>query len=144
MNLANKSAVITGASVGLGYVIARRFAAEGAKVCICARNIDAIERAAAEIRAAIQAEVLSAAADVSHRSWPASMPTAIIVSAAAPEFPRTLFEQLREGGRVVVPVGPIDCQQLELITKEAGSPVVTREVACRFVPLIGEKGYSSE
>jgi protein-L-isoaspartate(D-aspartate) O-methyltransferase len=69
---------------------------------------------------------------------------AIIVSAAAPEFPRTLFEQLREGGRMVVPVGPIDCQQLELIAKEAGSPVVTREVACRFVPLIGEKGYSSD
>ena len=65
MNLANKSAVITGASVGLGYVIARRFAEEGAKVCICARNIDAIERAATEIRAATRAEVLSAAADVS-------------------------------------------------------------------------------
>ena len=68
---------------------------------------------------------------------------AIIVSAAAPEFPRTLFEQLREGGRLVVPVGPIDCQQLELITKQAGSPVITREVGCRFVPLIGDKGYSS-
>jgi protein-L-isoaspartate(D-aspartate) O-methyltransferase len=68
---------------------------------------------------------------------------AIIVSAAAPEFPTTLFEQLREGGRLVVPVGPDDCQQLELITKQAGSPVTTREVGCRFVPLIGEKGYSS-
>ncbi len=66
---------------------------------------------------------------------------AIIVSAAAPEFPRTLFEQLREGGRLVVPVGPIECQQLELITKQAASPVITREVGCRFVPLIGEKGY---
>ena len=69
---------------------------------------------------------------------------AIIVSAAAPEFPRTLFEQLREGGRLVVPVGPIDCQQLELITKQEGNPVITREVGCRFVPLIGEKGYSSK
>jgi len=69
---------------------------------------------------------------------------AIIVSAAAPEFPRTLFEQLREGGRLVVPVGPIECQQLELITKQAGIPVITREVSCRFVPLIGEKGYSCE
>jgi protein-L-isoaspartate(D-aspartate) O-methyltransferase len=69
---------------------------------------------------------------------------AIIVSAAAPEFPRTLFEQLREGGRLVVPVGPIDCQQLQLITKQLGSPVITREVGCRFVPLIGEQGYSSK
>lgn len=69
---------------------------------------------------------------------------AIIVSAAAPEFPTTLFEQLREGGRLVVPVGPVDCQQLELITKLEGSPVITREVGCRFVPLIGERGYSSK
>jgi protein-L-isoaspartate(D-aspartate) O-methyltransferase len=69
---------------------------------------------------------------------------AIIVSAAAPEFPRTLFEQLREGGRLVVPVGPIDCQQLQLITKQLGSPVMTREIGCRFVPLIGEQGYSSK
>lgn len=69
---------------------------------------------------------------------------AIIVSAAAPEFPRTLFEQLREGSRLVVPVGPIDCQQLQLITKQLGNPVVTREVGCRFVPLIGEQGYSSK
>lgn len=69
---------------------------------------------------------------------------AIIVSAAAPELPGTLFDELREGGRLVVPVGPVDCQQLQLITKHAGSPVITREVGCRFVPLIGEKGYPTQ
>lgn len=68
MKLVNKSAVITGASLGLGNAIARRFAAEGAKVCICARSKDEIERAAAEIREATQAEVLSAVADVSREA----------------------------------------------------------------------------
>lgn len=66
---------------------------------------------------------------------------AIIVSAAAPELPAALFVQLKEGGRLVVPVGPPDSQQLLLITKEKGSPVVVESVPCRFVPLIGARGY---
>lgn len=68
---------------------------------------------------------------------------AIIVSAAAPEIPPPLFEQLREAGRLVIPVGPLDCQVLELVTKQQGRPVVSRQVGCRFVPLIGEQGYPS-
>jgi NAD(P)-dependent dehydrogenase (short-subunit alcohol dehydrogenase family) len=65
MKLANKSAVITGASQGLGHAIARRFAEEGAKVCLCARNSEQLTRAAAEIHESTQAEVLSSVADVS-------------------------------------------------------------------------------
>ena len=68
MKLANKSAVITGASLGLGNVIARRFAAEGAKVCICARNKVEVDQAAAELRQATGGEVLSAAADVAREA----------------------------------------------------------------------------
>ena len=66
---------------------------------------------------------------------------AIIVSAAAPEFPAALFAQLKDGGRLVAPVGPSDTQQLLLITKEGGSPVIVESVPCRFVPLIGARGY---
>ena len=69
---------------------------------------------------------------------------AIIVSAAAPELPRALFEQLKEGGRLLVPVGPADCQNLELVQKREGKPAVTNLTGCRFVPLIGEEGYSPE
>ena len=65
----------------------------------------------------------------------------IIVAAAAPQFPQALFDQLREGGRLVVPVGPPDAQLLQLITKEHGEPVTSQRVGCRFVPLIGEHGY---
>ena len=66
---------------------------------------------------------------------------AIIVSAAAPELPAILFTQLKEGGRLVAPVGPSDSQQLLLVTKEKGSPVIVESVPCRFVPLIGARGY---
>ena len=41
----------------------------------------------------------------------------------------------------MVPVGPSESQQLLLITKEKGSPVVVESVPCRFVPLIGAGGY---
>jgi len=67
---------------------------------------------------------------------------AIVVSAAAPEFPGTLFAQLKEGGRLVAPVGSSETQQLLLVTKEDGSPVIVESVPCRFVPLIGARGYS--
>jgi len=66
----------------------------------------------------------------------------IVVSAAAPQFPQALFDQLREGGRLVVPVGPAEAQVIQLITKEQGRPVIAHQVACRFVPLIGKEGYS--
>jgi len=68
----------------------------------------------------------------------------VIVSAAAPQLPLALFDQLRESGRLVIPVGPADGQLLQLIKKEQGRPVISQHVACRFVPLIGEQGYPPE
>jgi len=65
MKLSQKTAVITGASQGLGYAIARRFAEEGARVCICARSSADIDRTAVEIRNLTGSEVLSSATDVS-------------------------------------------------------------------------------
>jgi protein-L-isoaspartate(D-aspartate) O-methyltransferase len=61
---------------------------------------------------------------------------AILVSAATPEMPPALFAQLREGGRLVVPVGPPSSQELQLIGKIAGEPEVRVLEGCRFVPLV--------
>ena len=61
---------------------------------------------------------------------------AIIVSAAAPEVPHALIEQLAEGGRMIIPVGPTDSQQLQVIHKENGRPRISLRELCRFVPLI--------
>ena len=68
---------------------------------------------------------------------------AIVVSAAAPQIPTSLLEQLREGGRMVIPVGPAQAQELQLVSKQDGRSLVQSLDGCRFVPLIGGQGYSS-
>ena len=45
---------------------------------------------------------------------------------------------------MVIPIGPAQAQQLQLVIKRAGSPVVTVLEGCRFVPLIGEEGYPGD
>ncbi|MDA1257804.1 MAG: protein-L-isoaspartate(D-aspartate) O-methyltransferase [Chloroflexi bacterium] len=74
--------------------------------------------------------------------WPEGAPyDGIIVSAGAPELPLALLEQLRVGGRMVVPVGPIGKQNLLLAVKtEIGHQ--TKELgACAFVPLFGRGAW---
>jgi len=70
--------------------------------------------------------------------WPEKAPfDAIIVTAAAPEWPRTLISQLAEGGRMVIPVGEQDWNQtLWLLTKLDGNLVKDSLGPVRFVPLI--------
>jgi len=66
----------------------------------------------------------------------------IAVSAAAPQVPPSLFQQLAEHGRMVIPVGSTHSQQLQLISKIDGRPQTTLLEACRFVPFIGAQGYT--
>ena len=71
------------------------------------------------------------------RGWPEYSPyDAILVSAAAWEVPPLLFDQLREGGRMVVPVGPGSSQELQLIRKVGGQAEMRNLEGCRFVPLV--------
>jgi protein-L-isoaspartate(D-aspartate) O-methyltransferase len=63
---------------------------------------------------------------------------AILVSAAAASVPEPLFRQLREGGRLMIPVGSSEVQDLQLLRKHHGTRVVQVLDACRFVPLVTE------
>jgi protein-L-isoaspartate(D-aspartate) O-methyltransferase len=63
----------------------------------------------------------------------------IIVTAAAQRLPQTLFDQLREGGLLVIPIGPSQAQSLQAIKKVNGQPAVQELSGCRFVPLVGSE-----
>jgi protein-L-isoaspartate(D-aspartate) O-methyltransferase len=67
---------------------------------------------------------------------------AIAVAAAAPDLPAPLYDQLAERGRLVVPVGGRRGQQLQLVVRSPEGPAVARSIPCRFVPLVGEEGFS--
>jgi len=67
----------------------------------------------------------------------------IIVTAAAPEEPPPLLEQLADGGRLVIPVGTRSHQVLKLIRRENDRYITTGHCGCRFVPLVGEYGWKS-
>lgn len=65
----------------------------------------------------------------------------ILVAAAAPHIPASLVAQLRDGGRLVAPVGTRYEQQVHLVRKEGGDIFVTTHDLCRFVPLVGAEGW---
>jgi protein-L-isoaspartate(D-aspartate) O-methyltransferase len=67
----------------------------------------------------------------------------IAVAAAAPAIPPALYEQLVEGGRLVVPRGGRWGQQLVVVVRTQDGPLERASVPCRFVPLVGAEGFGS-
>jgi protein-L-isoaspartate(D-aspartate) O-methyltransferase len=68
----------------------------------------------------------------------------IIVTAAAPSIPNELRDQLADGGRLVIPVGPRDHQVLTLVVRRGDDWHETPHGAVVFVPLIGQGGFPDE
>jgi len=70
--------------------------------------------------------------------WPDAAPfDAIMVTAAAPRIPAPLTQQLRDGGRLIIPLGE-DWQELVLVTRRAGRFEERRVLPVRFVPMTGK------
>ena len=66
---------------------------------------------------------------------------AILVAAGAPSVPPALIDQLATGGRLLIPIGTLEEQQLTMVHKTAAG-ITTEEVArCVFVPLLGKYGW---
>jgi protein-L-isoaspartate(D-aspartate) O-methyltransferase len=74
--------------------------------------------------------------------WPEHSPyEAIIVTAAAPDIPRPLTDQLADGGRLVAPVGSQWSQVLVKVRRQGDLLIRERLTAVAFVPLVGEYGW---
>lgn len=79
------------------------------------------------------------------KGYPPEAPyDAIIVTAASPDIPRPLIDQLAEGGRLIAPVGPRDCQDLIKLVKHEGRVEEIPLGGVCFVPLIGQFGWRGE
>jgi protein-L-isoaspartate(D-aspartate) O-methyltransferase len=74
-----------------------------------------------------------------YKGWPENAPfDAIIVTCAPDRVPRPLTDQLKEGGRMIIPVGDRFAQELYLLEKKNGQLKESAVLPVRFVPMTGE------
>jgi protein-L-isoaspartate(D-aspartate) O-methyltransferase len=93
------------------------------------------QRAATVLNALGYKNVLVKGGD-GYKGWPEHAPfDAIIVTAAPDHVPQPLIQQLKEGGRIVIPVGKTFAQQLKVLEKRGGALKETAVVPVKFVPL---------
>jgi protein-L-isoaspartate(D-aspartate) O-methyltransferase len=75
-----------------------------------------------------------------YKGWPEHAPfNAIIVTAAPDHVPQPLIEQLRDGGRMVIPIGESGAQNLYLLEKRGGQIKRTAVIPVKFVPLTRDR-----
>ena len=77
--------------------------------------------------------------------WPEVAPfDAIIVTCAPDDVPPALVEQLKDGGRMIIPVGRVDHQELVLLRKQGSELKETQVLPVRFVPMTGQAQGGSQ
>jgi protein-L-isoaspartate(D-aspartate) O-methyltransferase len=129
--------------VGTGSGYAAAVLAElAAEVVTIERIPELAERARAALAAAGHPEVEVRVGDGTLGAPDRAPFHAIAVAAAAPGIPPSLYEQLVPGGRLVLPRGTRDAQRLVLVVRTSEGPAEQASVPCRFVPLVGEEGFS--
>ena len=125
---------------GTGYQAAI-LAFLGARVFTVERNLSLAEAARERLRRLGYGTVEVICGDGTEGYAAAAPFQVILVTAAAPHLPQPLLDQLDDGGRMVIPVGDLMHQDLELIFKQ-GAEVSKRFLdPCQFVPLIGRHGW---
>jgi protein-L-isoaspartate(D-aspartate) O-methyltransferase len=100
--------------------------------------VEPLAQEAADRLAALGYRNVTVRAGDGYRGWPERAPfDAILVTAAPPEIPQPLLDQLAVGGRLVAPVGERD-QELVVVTRTAAGLGRRRLLPVRFVPMTGE------
>ena len=125
---------------GCGYQLAVL-----ARLCERAFGVELLDELATRARETLRAlaieNVVVGSFDGSG-GWPEHAPfDVIVVSAGAPRVPTMLVAQLADGGRLVIPVGPPDDQQLTLVRRVGDSYTTTLDTKCRYVNLLGRYGF---
>jgi len=127
--------------VGTGSGYATALMAELAEEVVSVERHPSLAGRATELLARLGYTNLEVIVGDGALGFPAGAPyNAILVSAAAPDVPPALLAQLAEGGRMVIPVGVAESQQLLLIHMRDGQPHITLREMCRFVPLVSGLG----
>lgn len=128
-----------GTGSGYSACVLARLAAEVVSI----ERHESLARGAEETLAALGVENVEVAIGDGSRGIPERAPfDAIAVHATAPAPPRTLLSQLAEGGRLVVPIATDAADMLTLFRRRGDSLETDVVGPCRFVPLIGEEGFS--
>ena len=128
--------------VGTGSGYQAAILAELAAKVYTIEIVEPIGKRAAEKLAALGYHNVITRVGDGYSGWPDAAPfDGILVTAAAPDVPQPLFDQLKTGGRLVIPVGgQWQSQELLVIEKKPdGSKVIRRALPVRFVPLIRER-----
>jgi protein-L-isoaspartate(D-aspartate) O-methyltransferase len=68
----------------------------------------------------------------------------ILVGAGAPSVPQPLVDQLAEGGRLLIPIGDREAQNLVMAERKGGTVQISEIAPVRFVPLVGSHGWTKE
>jgi protein-L-isoaspartate(D-aspartate) O-methyltransferase len=112
-----------------------------AKIAARVYSIEIVEPLAAEARerlARLGYGTVEVRAGDGYLGWPEAAPfDGIMVTAAAPRIPEPLKEQLKEGGRLVIPVGD-EFQELVVVTRRGRAFEERRVLPVRFVPMTGK------
>ncbi|NLB64964.1 MAG: protein-L-isoaspartate(D-aspartate) O-methyltransferase [Lentisphaerae bacterium] len=106
-------------------------------------SIEIIPELASHATAALEAtgygERVKVLAGDGYKGWPEHQPfDCIIVTCAPEEVPAALVEQLREGGRMILPLGAAGRQRLVILRKEGGEVSIQDDLPVRFVPMVHE------
>ncbi len=133
--MVNDRVLEVGTGSGYGAAVLSRLAAE---VVTVERYSSLAQAARARLEQLGYLNVSVIVADGS-LGWPPAAPyEAIVVTAAAPRPPPALIEQLAMGGRLVIPVGPVDVYQRLVVLRREDDGLSERAIApVRFVPLLG-------
>jgi len=125
---------------GSGYQAAV-LRAVGAQV-VSVERIEELSRAAGRLLDELGIDGVELCIGDGSLGWAAGAPyDAVLVTAGAPRVPEALWQQLKPGGRITVPVGDRSVQTLKVFERDQDDRRETKLCDCRFVQLVGQDGW---